>query len=175
MKITEFQPNEKELKMPEQMQKIDPRFRRILVVDDDEQIRDMLKLTLETEGFQVQTARDGRDILKRTSVFEPHLIISDVMMPGGGGYDVLRNLQSDAMTRETPVIIITGYAFDNSTKDMLNQEPNVKAFIDKPIRPPLLLSQIHGILNTKSKEEKLIDEQKQNVRELDLNKFDDMA
>jgi len=152
--------------------KADPNTKKILVIEDDENVRSMIKSTLEIEGFQVKTARDGRGILNIAVSFEPDLVISDVMMPGGGGYEVLRSLQSDDITRRVPVIIISGYSFDSSTKEMLLQEPNVKEFVEKPIRPPLLMVQIHKILNTLTQEEKIMERHKKDPP--DLKKFDDI-
>src|SRR5688500_3737093 len=82
--------------------------KKILVVDDDDGVVQMMRTTLEVEGFQVRTSRDGRDVLKKAVDFQPDLIVTDLMMPGAGGYDVIRNLQSDDLTRKTPVLIVTG-------------------------------------------------------------------
>jgi len=148
-----------------------PKDKRIIVLEDDDGIRDMIRMSLEAEGFSVKVARDGRDILSLANQFNPDLVISDVMMPGGGGYEVLRNLQSDQTLRQVPVIMISGYAFDASTKKMMEQEPNVKGFLEKPIRPTQFITKIHELLKTKSRDEQII-EQSQSNREIDINRLD---
>lgn len=125
--------------------------KRILVLDDDEHILEMMARTLEFEGFTVRTARDGRSVSKVAIAFEPHLIITDLMMPGGGGYEVLRTLQSDDSTRQISVFVMSGHGFDQSTKDLMKQEPNVVDYIDKPVNLAALISKIHKHLNTISK------------------------
>jgi DNA-binding response OmpR family regulator len=153
--------------------KLDPATKNILIVEDDEHVLEMLKTTLSAEGFMVQGARDGRNIMDRARKFMPHLVISDVMMPGGGGYEVIRSLQGDPATRDIPVFIMTGYNFDETTKVMMKQEPNVKIFMTKPVRPASLLVKIHEVLHTKSKEEKMIEETKKNSQGYDFDKKDD--
>lgn len=128
--------------------KIDPVDRRVFICDDDDAVRQLLKVTLETEGFKVEAARDGRDILKKAQQFRPHLIVTDLMMPGGGGYEVLRTLQMDEITRKIKVMVITGHSKDRSTIDMMKQEPNVVDFLEKPFHPELLLAAVHKALNT---------------------------
>ncbi len=150
--------------MVEQGQKkANPQDKRVLLFDDDDSIRTMLQRTLEAEGFQVKTGRDGRNILPKALEFKPDLILTDLMMPGGSGYEVLRILQSDESTRSIPVFIMTGYTLDVSTKQLLQQEPNVKYFLEKPIRPDDMLSRIHKTLGTLSREEKMVQDSQQNL------------
>jgi len=153
-------------------QKIDPVFRRIWVIEDDEHIRDMLSATLRGEGFQVDSFRDGRNIEGKIQESPPDLVVCDVMMPGGGGYEVIRILQGDELTRKVPVIMISGYTFDPSTREMLRQESNVKEYFDKPIRPAALLQKIHQLLNTLSREEKIIEEKKKGIAGLNIGGLD---
>jgi len=152
--------------------KEEPSSKRILVVDDDETIRQLMDATLTSEGFKVKTARDGRGILQIVGSFPPHLIITDLMMPGGGGYELLRVLQADPATSKTPVLIISGANLDNSTKAMMQQEPNVKGFIEKPLHPYSLMVKIHQLLNTKTKEEKMIEEHLEDMKKFEPRKFD---
>src|SRR5262245_7509536 len=105
-----------------------------MVLDDDDSILQMIRMTLETEGFQVRTGRDAVDVLKKAVEYRPDLIICDLMMPGGGGYELIRSLQSDDLTRKTPILMVTGYSMDASTKAMIQQEPNLAGYFEKPIR-----------------------------------------
>lgn len=141
--------------MVEQMppKKVNPSDKKILVVDDDDTILAMMKATFQAEGFQVRTARDGRNISAKAAEFKPDLIVTDLMMPGGSGYELLRTMQADQITRKIPVLIITGSHLDKSTQVLMRQEPNVAGFYEKPVRPETLLKHIHKLLNTLSREE----------------------
>jgi CheY-like chemotaxis protein len=124
--------------------------KKIFVVDDDESVVSMMKTALEIEGFQVRTARDGRSMLKKLPEFMPDLIISDLMMPGGGGYEVLRSLQTDPETSKIPVFLVTGSSMAESTKTMMKQESNLAEYFEKPLRAETLLRKVHKRLNTVS-------------------------
>ena len=140
--------------------KVNPQEKRILVIDDDDHLLKMLQITLEMEGFQVKTERDGRRILELALEYMPNLIVSDLMMPGGGGYEVLHTLQTDPVTRKIPIIIMTGYNKDKSTADILKQEPNVIDFLTKPLDMQTFRQLIHVTLHTKSKDEQIMEQQK---------------
>lgn len=137
-----------------------PSDKKVMIFDDDDGIVQMVRATFEAEGFQVRTGRDGTNILKKALDYRPDLIICDLMMPGGGGYEVLRSLQSEEFTRKTPVLMITGYALDDSTKTMMKQEPNLAAFFEKPVRAEKLINKAHELLNTMSLKEQMQQNQK---------------
>lgn len=147
-----------------------PSEKKILVIDDDEHIRQMVKLQLELEGFQVKASRDGRNILAIALEFHPDLVVTDLMMPGGGGYEVLRSLQSDDLTRKVPVLMMSGAALDPSTKNLMKSESNVVDYLDKPLHMTAFVYKVHAILNTKTKEERIIEDQ-QKMGDVDFNKF----
>jgi len=138
-----------------------PSTKKIMVFDDDDAILQLLKYSFESEGFQVRTGRDGSNILKKAVEYRPDLIVSDLMMPGGGGYEVLRLLQSDDLTRKIPVIMVTGFSMDSSTKTMIQQEPNLAGFFEKPLRQERLIQKTHQLLNTKSMQEQIQERQNQ--------------
>ena len=142
--------------------KASPSEKKIFVVDDDDNILMMIKTTFEVEGFEVRTARDGRNILARAVEFKPDLIITDLMMPGGGGYEVLRVLQSDDVTRKVPVLVITGSRLDKSTQALMRQESNLAGYYEKPVRPETLLKHVHKLLNTMTQTERYQQQQQSN-------------
>ncbi len=80
---------------------------RILVVDDDASIRDLLTAAFEIEGHEVATLPDGSEAVERTAAWQPHVLILDVMMPGRDGFEVLDDLKGDARTRDVPVVMLT--------------------------------------------------------------------
>lgn len=153
-------------------EKQDPTKKKILIVDDEDSIREMVRTTLTIEGFQVKTARDGASGIKAAQSFLPDLIISDVMMPNGGGYELLRSLQGEERIRNIPVLVMSGKNFDATTKEMMRQESNVAGFMEKPLRNVAFLKKIHEILNTLSREEKAKLNQKPDVEAEIQKRFD---
>ncbi|MBI3297309.1 MAG: response regulator [Elusimicrobia bacterium] len=125
----------------------DPKNKLILVVDDDGPTRDLLEMTVKNEGFRVDTAASGTEALKKADAQAPDLIILDFMLPGSGGYEVAKELQmGDA--RSVPIIIVTGRRLDRNTTTMLRAEPNIKEYVEKPVKTPVLATMIHRILGT---------------------------
>jgi len=129
----------------------DPKDRLVLLVDDDESILDLLEHMVKKEGFKVERAADGQEAVRKVEALNPSIILLDFMLPGMGGFEVLKELQIGE-TRGTPVIVITGRRIDPQTVEMLKQEPNVKEYVQKPIRPASLMSLIHQVLGTRPPE-----------------------
>jgi DNA-binding response OmpR family regulator len=80
---------------------------KILVAEDEKQIADMIAFKLTNSGHQVIRARDGEEAMKLVKQDLPDLIMLDAMMPGLGGFEVLRRLKSDPALRAVPVIMVT--------------------------------------------------------------------
>lgn len=120
----------------------------VLIVDDDKGVRELLEVLVRREGFRVETAVDGEDALARARKSLPHLILLDLMLPKSGGFEVLHELQAEE-TAGIPIIVMTGRNMDGSTSDLIRQEPNVREFIEKPLKMELLASLIHKLLKTR--------------------------
>ncbi len=118
--------------------------RRLLVVDDDESLRELFRFSMEKEGFAVGEACDGLEGLQKTPEFEPDLIVVDLMMPNLGGFEMVRNLQALGFGK-IPVVVITAYS-DESSEQMIRQERNVVDFVKKPINYAALAAFIRGRL-----------------------------
>ena len=123
----------------------------VMIVDDDESVRELLEFVVKKEGFRVETAVDGEDGVKRIQKSLPDLIILDLMLPRYGGFEVLRQLQQGETSR-IPIIIVTGRYTDRTTSEMIRQESNVLDFLEKPIKPAVLGMAMHKILRTKPPE-----------------------
>jgi len=121
--------------------------RLILIVDDDESVRDLLEFIIKKEGFRVETASDGQEAIEKAKKLFPDLILLDLMLPRYGGFEILRELQGDE-TSKIPIIIITGRYTDRSTSEMIKQEINVVEFIEKPVKTNVLAATLHKILKT---------------------------
>jgi DNA-binding response OmpR family regulator len=124
-----------------------PADKLILIVDDDESVRELIEFVVKKEGFKVEKAVDGEEALQRSRQGSPDLILLDLMLPKFGGFEVLRELQSEE-TAGIPIIVITGRYTERSTSDMIKQEPNVRDFIEKPVKPQALAAAIHRVLRT---------------------------
>lgn len=124
-----------------------PADKLVLIVDDDESVRDLLEFIVKKEGFRVEKAADGEEALAKARSANPDIILLDLMLPKFGGFEILRELQSDE-TSTIPIVIITGRYTDRSTSDMIKQEPNVKDFLEKPVKPQILSVLLHKLLRT---------------------------
>ncbi|MCX7905739.1 MAG: response regulator [Elusimicrobiales bacterium] len=125
--------------MNDKLQKI------ILIVDDDDGIRELLDITLRSEGFKTEKVSTGKEAIEKIKKNDYDLILLDLMLPGYGGFEILRELQIEGKSA-IPVIIITGKYMDRTTKDMIKMEPNVVEFIEKPIKINILTSIVNKIL-----------------------------
>jgi len=125
-----------------------PEDMRILIVDDDESVWDVLYYIVRKEGFRVEKASDGTEAMEKARLLHPALIILDLMLPGSGGFEVLRELQAED-TLDIPIILVSGRRMDLSTLEMLKRESNVKEFLEKPVKPQVLVALLHSLLKTR--------------------------
>ncbi|OGR41755.1 MAG: hypothetical protein A2X35_12850 [Elusimicrobia bacterium GWA2_61_42] len=124
-----------------------PADKLVLIVDDDESVRELIEFIVKKEGFRTEKAADGEEALSKARAVNPDLMLLDLMLPKFGGFEILRELQGDE-TGGIPIVIITGRYTDRSTSDMIKQEPNVRDFIEKPVKPAVLTALIHKLLRT---------------------------
>ncbi|HBA62018.1 MAG TPA: hypothetical protein DCZ92_14630 [Elusimicrobia bacterium] len=125
-----------------------PEEKRILIVDDDESVWDMLYYIVRKEGFGVEKAADGAEAIEKARLLQPALIILDLMLPKFGGFEVLRELQAEG-TRDIPIILVSGRRMDQTTLEMMRREGNVKEFLEKPVKPRVLTALLHSLLKTR--------------------------
>jgi len=81
----------------------------ILVVEDSDEIRELLGLVLEAEGYRVVALEDGRDVISTARELEPALITLDLALPGKDGWAIVRDLQDEEHTRDIPILVISAY------------------------------------------------------------------
>jgi excisionase family DNA binding protein len=109
---------------------------RVLVVDDEASIRDLLSKTLALAEYDVDLAPDGRTALERLRVIPYDLLITDLKMPGVDGLAVIR--EARRLKTDLPVIIITGYSTEASAIEAVNL--GVSGYLTKPFRVPRVLA-----------------------------------
>ncbi len=119
----------------------------ILIADDDDDIRELVKYNLEKEGYRVQIAIDGLDCLEKIRLKKPDLILLDVMMPGMDGIEVCENLKSDESLNDILICFLTARSEDYS--QIAGLEAGGDDYVTKPIKPKVLLSRISAILRRK--------------------------
>jgi PleD family two-component response regulator len=125
---------------------------RILVVDDEPHIAQILKFTLEKAGYQVFTASDGKVALEKIQELLPHLVILDVMMPVMDGYEVCRKMREDFKMNQIPVIMLS--AKGELPERIRGLEGGANDYLIKPYSNDELLLRVKNVLewNTKQKE-----------------------
>ncbi|WP_291578825.1 response regulator transcription factor [Clostridium sp. UBA6640] len=114
---------------------------KVLVVDDDKNICEVIKMYLESSGYSIKIANDGKEAQEVFLNFKPDLVILDVMLPYVDGIDVLKWIRKDS---ETPVIMVTakGETFDK----VLGLELGADDYIVKPFEPKELIARVKAVL-----------------------------
>lgn len=122
---------------------VDELLGRVLVVDDDEVIRQLIAVNLSLEGFQVETATDGQDCLERVASVRPDVITLDVMMPRLDGWMTATKLRADESTRHIKIMMITARAQEDDKKRGLGI--GVDAYLTKPFDPAELIQAVRDL------------------------------
>ena len=118
--------------------------KKILIADDNENIRRALTYLLEDEGYALLIAKDGADTLQKVRDFRPDILLLDIMMPDINGYDVCRTIKNDLGLKKTYVIILT--ARGQASEQALGKEVGADEYVIKPFSPVDILSRIKKIL-----------------------------
>ena len=121
---------------------------KILVADDEHNIRHILDFSLHAEGFDVLSAHNGEDAFDLAVAELPHLIILDVMMPGQGGLETCQKLKADPRTQDIPVILLTARA-TREDRD-LGDKAGADDYITKPFSPQKVINTVQGFLGVTS-------------------------
>jgi len=116
----------------------------VLVVDDDDVIRQLITVNLELEGFEVFTAVDGQDALDQVLIVQPHLVTLDVMMPRMDGWQAAERLRSDPSTATIKLVLLSARAQESDIRR--GEEIGVDAYLTKPFDPDELIETINQLL-----------------------------
>ena len=126
---------------------------RILLVDDEPDIVEIIRFNLEQKGYQISTASDGLEAIKVAEKEIPHLIIMDVMMPNLDGIETCERLRQDDRFSDTIIMFLTARGEDYSYVAAF--ESGADDYVTKPIKPKVLVSKVKGLLRRlKEKESK---------------------
>ncbi|MBN2145717.1 MAG: response regulator [Candidatus Aureabacteria bacterium] len=149
-RITE---DEEELSLPQTRE-------RILVVEDEEDIQELIRYNLNREGYTVDCAGSGEEALKTAIKKTPDLILLDLMLPGMDGMEVCRKLKYEPATRGICVVMLT--AKGEEADIVTGLEMGADDYITKPFSPKILIARIRSILRRKNKNAVETDEDQEN-------------
>jgi two-component system alkaline phosphatase synthesis response regulator PhoP len=121
---------------------------RILIVDDEEAIRDLIAFNLAKEGYRVALAASGEEALRQVRAERPGLVLLDLMLPDIDGLEVCRRLKRDAATQDVPVLMLT--AKGEEADIVTGLELGADDYVTKPFSPRVLLARIRAVLRRKS-------------------------
>jgi len=119
--------------------------RKILIVEDDPEQLEVIRLNLQDAGFAVGTAANGTEALIKTRSISPDLIILDLMLPGLNGFDVCESLRRDPTTASVPIIMLTGMR--SQFGRFAGLESGADDFLLKPFDSDLLVSKVEKLLS----------------------------
>ncbi len=125
---------------------------RILVVDDNDSVRQMLATMLEELGYEIETASDGFEALSKL-VFDIDLILLDILMPGMDGFEVVQSVRKQTEYKDIPIIMVTGLS---SREDRIRAvEVGANDFISKPVDMTELKARTTSLLKMKNAQDDL--------------------
>lgn len=119
--------------------------KRILIVDDEVDIINTIKLFLEIEGYDIIIAFDGREALDKVRSENPELIILDVMLPSIDGFEIAQKLKSDARYKHIPILIVT--AFAQRAEEELAKKSLADSYMTKPLELDVLNDKVKELLS----------------------------
>ena len=123
---------------------------RILVVDDEEDILELVRFNLAREGYPIICTTSGEKTLKIAQMEHPNLIVLDLMLPGMDGLQVARVLKNDPKTKDIPIVMLT--AKGEEADIVTGLELGADDYITKPFSPRILVARVRAVLRRKVKE-----------------------
>jgi two-component system alkaline phosphatase synthesis response regulator PhoP len=146
-----------------------PEPHRILLVDDEEDILDLLDYNLQREGFETVLARDGLEAIATARDATPDLIVLDLLMPQLSGLEVCRRLRQDAHLRTTPILMLTAKTDEDDQVEGLDVGADI--YLGKPVSMPVFVSQVKALLRTAHRHETPPDTVKIHDLEIDRDRY----
>jgi two-component system alkaline phosphatase synthesis response regulator PhoP len=120
----------------------------LLVVEDEQDIRELLEYNLSRDGFHVRTAETGEQALQAVSSIPPDLILLDLMLPGIDGLEVCRRLKSDGQTANIPIVMLT--AKDTEGDVVTGLEMGADDYVTKPFSPKVVVARAKAVLRRRA-------------------------
>ncbi|PYS42839.1 MAG: hypothetical protein DMF71_08400 [Acidobacteria bacterium] len=121
--------------------------KKILVIEDDEVARELMRMALEKSGYQVTTAEDGVQGYDTAIFLRPDLIVTDIRMPAADGIHVVRRVRDTPLLEETPILVITAFGDGHATFSL---QQGANAFEPKPLDPQSFLATVESLLSERN-------------------------
>ena len=128
---------------------------KILLVDDEPDVIEIIRYNLDQEGYKIYTASDGKEALKKAKKNIPNLIIMDVMMPNMDGIEACEQLRNDECFNDTIIMILTARGEDYSYVAAF--EAGADDYVTKPIKPKIIVSKVKALLRRLKNEEQTLE------------------
>jgi two-component system alkaline phosphatase synthesis response regulator PhoP len=128
--------------------------KKILIADDEPDILEIIQFNLQSEGYEVITARNGDEAIENAIKHKPSLIILDVMMPGKSGIEVCKILRLQPALINTLIVFLS--ALSDEKTEVTGLETGADDYLTKPISPKILVSKINALFRRISKEESTV-------------------
>ncbi|MCX7766247.1 MAG: response regulator [Candidatus Sumerlaeia bacterium] len=123
----------------------------IYVFDDDEEVCEIMRISLEARGYEVATSTDGEIALNMVQERKPDLMVVDIKMPKINGYELISRVRMNPNLADIPIIVITGVTSESRrSNEEWKTKMGVQDFISKPFAPLDLINRIEQILGTKT-------------------------
>jgi two-component system alkaline phosphatase synthesis response regulator PhoP len=122
---------------------------KVLIADDEPDIREILQFSLSAEGYEVITAKDGNEAIEKAKQYKPDLIVLDIMMPYKNGVEVCELLRSQTAFKDTLIVMFTAVS-DESTH-IKGFEIGADDYINKPVSPKVFISRVNALFRRYSK------------------------
>lgn len=123
--------------------------RKVVIIDDEEDVVEYLEALLDDHGFEVHTAMDSREGMKLVQEVRPSLVCLDVLMPGETGLSLFRKIKGTPELAEIPVIMISGMNYDKDVAASETNDPDQPVpehYLEKPVKPEAFLNMVKAIL-----------------------------
>jgi len=127
-----------------------PSRERILIVEDEEDILELIRYNLTREGYRVSAATSGEDGLRAAMRDKPDLVVLDIMLPGIDGIEVCRRLKADPQTRYIPVVMVTAKGDESDVVTGL--ELGADDYLTKPFSPKVLIARLRAVIRRREQE-----------------------
>lgn len=125
--------------------------KKVLIADDEADILEIIQFNLQTEGYEVVTAKNGDEAIELAKKTQPDLIILDIMMPGKNGIEVCNILRLQPAFQETLIIFLT--ALSDESTEIRGLETGADDYLTKPVSPKVLVSKVNSLFRRLNKDD----------------------
>lgn len=125
-------------------------MRKLLIADDEAGVRSLVKMTLESDAYEILEASDGLEALALVEKHRPHLVLLDVSMPGMSGFEVCRSIRADPGLKEVRVIMLTALAQESDIAE--GKAAGADDYFTKPFSPVALIRKVEEVFEARGDE-----------------------